>query len=70
MEIIINLKIIETVNAYKEKKCNISLKIHLVDSHFEYFPENLGGMKDEDGEWFYQDIAILENTDFLTDYIW
>jgi hypothetical protein len=35
--------------------CNMSLKIHFLESHLDFFPENLGEVSDEHGERFHQD---------------
>ncbi|GBN30600.1 hypothetical protein AVEN_216119-1 [Araneus ventricosus] len=40
--------------------CNMSIKIHFLHSHLEYFPDNLGKMSDEQGERFHQDIKEIE----------
>ncbi|GBO16541.1 hypothetical protein AVEN_150121-1 [Araneus ventricosus] len=40
--------------------CNMSIKIHFLHSHLEYFPDNLGKMSDEQGERFHQDIKEME----------
>ena len=45
---------------FQEMKVNISLKIHIIHSHLEFFPENLGAVSDEYEERFYQDIAEIE----------
>ena len=31
-------------------ECNISLKIHFLDSHLDFFPPNCGAVSDEHGE--------------------
>jgi len=41
--------------------CNMSLKIHFLESHLDYSPENLGEVSDEHGERFHQDIMAMEN---------
>jgi len=38
----------------------MSLKIHLLDSHLDFFPDSLGAVSDEHGERFHQDISALE----------
>lgn len=38
----------------------MSLKIHFLDSHLDFFPENLGAISDEHGERFHQDIMQIE----------
>ena len=57
--------------------CNMSLKIHLLDSHLDLFPENLGAVSDEHGERFHQDISVMESryqgrwsAAMLADYCW
>ena len=40
--------------------CNMSVKIHFLHSHLEYFPEDLGALSEEQGERFYLDIKIIE----------
>src|SRR6218665_3465142 len=46
--------------AYKNMRCNMSLKIHFLHSHLDFFPEHLGAVSDEHGERFHQDIATME----------
>lgn len=55
----------------------MSLKIHFLHSHLEFFPENLGAVSDEHGERFHQDIAHMEkryngkcSINMLADYCW
>jgi len=52
----------------------MSLKIHFLDSHLDFFPDNLGAVSDER---FHQDISALEkryqgqrNARMLCDYRW
>ncbi len=40
--------------------CSISLKVHFLDSHLDYFPENLGAVCEEQSERFHQDIKEME----------
>lgn len=65
------------VEAYRLMGCNMSLKIHLLDSHLDFFPENLGAVSDEHGERFHQDISVMESryqgrwsAAMLADYCW
>ena len=65
------------IQAYKIMGCNMSLKIHFLSSHLDFFPENLGAVSDEHGERFHQDISIIEkrysgrcNPSMLADYCW
>jgi hypothetical protein len=50
----------ELLSAYKALGCNMSIKIHFLHSHLDFFPENLGAFSDEQGERFHQDIAEME----------
>ena len=38
----------------------MSIKLHFLDSHIYYFPENLGDYSEEQGERFHQDIYNME----------
>jgi hypothetical protein len=50
----------DLLTSYKAMGCNMSLKIHFLESHFEFFPENLGEVSDEHGETFHQKVMSLE----------
>ena len=50
----------ELLASYRNLGCNMSLKIHFLDSHLDFFPENLGAVSDEHGERFHQDILSME----------
>jgi len=50
------------LDAFKNLGCNMSLKVHFLNSHLDYFPENLGDVSDEQGERFHQDIAQMEKS--------
>lgn len=63
--------------AYKDMECRMSLKIHFLHSHLDFFPENLGAVSDEQGERFHQDIQGMEqryqgfwNEGMMSDYCW
>ena len=47
-------------DSFQKLRCLMSLKLHFMDSHVEYFPENLGDSSKEQGERFYQDIKVVE----------
>jgi len=38
----------------------MSIKMHYLFSHIDWFLENLGSMRDEQGERFHQDIKEME----------
>ncbi|UYV67886.1 hypothetical protein LAZ67_5002395 [Cordylochernes scorpioides] len=63
--------------SYKALGCNMSLKIHFLHSHLDFFPDNLGAVVDEHGERFHQDISSMEkryqgkwSPSMLADYCW
>jgi len=48
------------LSTYRLMGCNMSLKIHYMHSHLNFFPENLGSLSDEHGERFHQDFSHYE----------
>ncbi|UYV64310.1 hypothetical protein LAZ67_3000253 [Cordylochernes scorpioides] len=63
--------------SYKALGFNMSLKIHFLRSHLDFFPDNLGAVSDEHGERFHQDISSMEkryqgkwSPAMLADYCW
>ena len=48
------------VNSYQAIGARMSLKIHFLHSHIDFFPQNLGAVSDEHGERFHQEIAVME----------
>ena len=55
----------------------MSLKIHFLHSHLDFFPPNLGDVSDEHGERFHQDICQMEknykgqwNPSMMEDFCW
>ncbi len=65
------------LDSYAAMGCRMSLKIHFLDSHLDFFAENLGAVSDEQGERFHRDIASMEqryqgfwNEGMLADYCW
>jgi len=63
--------------SYKTMGCNMSLKNHFLQSHLDFFQENLGEISDEHGERFHQDIMGMEKlyqgkwtSSMLADYCW
>ena len=56
---------------------NMSPKIHFLESHLDFFLENLGEVSDEHGNRFHQDIMAMEKryqgkwtSSMLADYRW
>ncbi|GBN55155.1 hypothetical protein AVEN_213937-1 [Araneus ventricosus] len=67
----------EEIKNFKILGCSTSLKVHFLDSHLDYFPENLGAVSDEQVERFYQDIKEMDwryqgkwNVSMIADYCW
>lgn len=65
------------IENFKKLGCRVSLKVHFLHSHLDFFPENLGDVSEEHGERFHQDIATMErryqgrwDTAMTEDYIW
>jgi hypothetical protein len=50
----------DLLNAYQNEGCKILLKVHLLHSHLNFFPPNVGAMSDEHGERLHQDISTVE----------
>ena len=55
----------------------MSLNLHVLHSHLDFFAENLGDLSDEYGERFHQDISVMKkrfkgkwNPGMLADYCW
>ena len=50
----------DLVKSCKAMGCNMSLKVNFVDSHVDFFPENLRSVSNEHGQRFHQDISTME----------
>ena len=48
------------LTAFQAQGCKISIKVHFLHSHVDYFPENLGAYSEEQGKKFHQDILTME----------
>jgi hypothetical protein len=48
------------LDKFKLLGCNMSLKLHFLASHLDYFPPNLGAVSEEQGERFHQDLKDVE----------
>jgi len=57
----------DLLTLYKAMGFNMSLKIHFLESHFDFFQENLGEVSDEYGERLYQG---KWTSSMLADYCW
>ncbi|GBM31256.1 hypothetical protein AVEN_223453-1 [Araneus ventricosus] len=67
----------EMIKNFKILGCIMSLKVHFLDSHQDYFPENLGEVSEEQSERFHQDIKEMKRryqgkwkVSMIADYSW
>ena len=65
------------VNSFQELGCRMSVKLHFLYSHLQYFSDNLGDYSEEQGKRFHQDTSEMErryqgrwNVAMLVDYYW
>jgi len=65
------------IENYKNLGCLMNLKIHFLNSHLDYFPDNLGAESEEQGERFHLDMKIMEErykghwgASMMPDYCW
>ena len=50
----------DLVQSYKAMGCDMSLRVHFLDSHLDFFPENLRALSDQHGQRFHQEISTME----------
>ena len=67
----------DLIDTFHVLGCRMSLKLHLLHSHLDFFPPNLGAVSDEQGERFHQDVCDMErryqghsHISMLADYCW
>ena len=67
----------QMIRNFQALGCRMSVKLHFLDSHLDYFPANLGAYSEEQGERFHQDITSMEkryqgrwNVSMMADYCW
>lgn len=65
------------LSAFQKLGCRMSVKLHFLHAHLDYFPENLGDYSEEMGERFHQDIKTMEtryqgrwDINMIADYCW
>ena len=65
------------LKTYEDMGCRMSLKIHFLHSHLNFFPSNLGAVSDEHRERFHQDRTEMEsnyqgkwNPGMMGDFCW
>jgi hypothetical protein len=49
------------MDSVEQLGCNMSLKMHFLFSHLDFFPLNCGAVSDEHGNRFHQDILVTEH---------
>ena len=45
---------------FKAIGAHMSIKMHFLNSHLNYFPDNCGNFSEEQGERFHQDIRVMK----------
>jgi hypothetical protein len=67
----------ELLQNFQALGARMSIKMHYLSSHLDYFPENCGDVSEEQGERFHQDIRVMEeryqgrwDVNMLADYCW
>lgn len=67
----------QLLKSYEKLGARMSIKMHFLQSHLDYFPENCGDYSEEQGERFHQDIKTMEaryqgrwDINMLADYCW
>ena len=48
------------IKSYKKLGCRMSLKLHFLHFHLNFFRDNLGNVSEEHGERFHQGIQVME----------
>lgn len=67
----------QMIKSYEKLGSRMSVKMHFLNSHLGYFPENCGDYSEEQGERFHQEICEIEkryqgkwSVTMLSDYCW
>ena len=48
------------IKIYEKLGCCMSLKLHFLHSHLDFFQDNLGNVSEEHDKRFHQDIQMME----------
>ena len=48
------------IKSYEKLGCRMSLKLHFLHSHLDFFRDSFGNISEEHGERFHQDIQVME----------
>ena len=67
----------ELLKNFQKVGARMSVKMHFLRSHLDYFSQNCGDLSEEQGERFHQDIRVMEeryqgrwDVNVLADYCW
>ena len=67
----------DMLKAHEQLGARMSLKVHFLHSHLDFFPPNLSKVSDEQGERFHQDISVIEgryqdrfDANIMGDFCW
>ena len=65
------------LDAFQKSECKVSVKMHFLHLHLNYFLDNCGMFSEEQGKRFYQEITVMEerykgqwNVNMIADYCW
>ena len=50
------------LQAFHDLRSNMNVKVHYSQSHLNYFLENLGAYRKEEGEKFLDDMKVIEKS--------
>jgi len=50
----------DLISSYSAMGCRMSLNLHFMHSHFDFFLENMGVVSNKHGERFHQNISQME----------
>ena len=53
------------LQAFQILGSNMSVKVHFLHSHVDYFPDNIGAVSEEQGERLHQEIKTMEEVSFV-----
>ena len=48
------------IESYEKLGCRMSLKLHFLHSHLDFFRDNLGNVSKKRGKRFHQDIQVMQ----------
>lgn len=67
----------DMIRSFQVLGCNMTIKMHFLDSHIDFFPDKLGDFSEEHGERCHQDMKDMEKryqgtwgVNMMADYCW